>query len=104
MKFLQKYVGGGGKFCCMQVSNVRLELHLITYRTRNKTMNAKVDPGSLTLLRHSILWILLICHTSFERTSLMSYLHKSLYMPSFSEVYVKTTKISSWIRLTKIIS
>ena len=48
----------------MQVSNVRLELHLITYRTRNKTMNAKVDPGTLTPVRHSILWILLIRHAS----------------------------------------
>lgn len=51
----------------MQVSNVRLELHLITYRTRNKTMNAKVDPETLTPVRHLMLWILLRFHRDFER-------------------------------------
>ena len=50
----------------MQVSNVRLELHLITYRTRNKTMNAEVDPETLTPVRHLMLWKLLRCHRNIN--------------------------------------
>ena len=91
----------------MQVSNVRLELHLITYRTRNKTMNAEVDPETLTPVRHLMLWKLLRCHRSINYcTPNLHLVHvKQFYIyTGFSEVYVKITKISSWIRPSKIIS